>query len=153
AQPRLEPIEVPERDESALGQKWAEALLEERIPDERQRTEGDAVKAAVACDQARAAGGCARELHRRVDGLRAGAREERRIQPVGQTLRQRLGEHAGEGGVVDLNTIDEILGQRGLEHRTYVRMVVTQAREALARVEVQVRAPGGVVQVRAPRRR
>ncbi len=81
AQLPLEALEVAERDARAAGQQRAEALLEEVVADERERAERDAVEARLARDQARAPGRGARELHRRVDRLGAGAREEDRVEP------------------------------------------------------------------------
>ncbi len=90
----LEAREVAERNALAARQQRAEALLEELVADQRQRPERDAVKAAVAGDQPRPAGGGARELHRRVDRLRAGAREEHRVEPRRQPPGELLREHA-----------------------------------------------------------
>ena len=108
-------------------------------------------KLAVAGDQARPAGRRARELHRRVDRLGAGAREEHRVEPARQALRERLGEHPGERRVVELHAVDEVRGERRLQHLAHVGVVVAEAREALAGVEVEVGAAGGVVEVGALR--
>ena len=151
---RLQALEVAERNALAAGQQRAEALLEELVADQRQRPERDAVEAAVAGDQPRPAGRRARELHRRVDRLGAGAREEHGVEPARQALRERLGEHAGQRRVVDLHAVDQVRGERRLQHLAHVGMVVAEAREALAGVEVEIRAPVGVVEVGAlaPRR-
>ncbi len=53
---------------------------------------------------------------------------------------------------MDLHAVGEVAGERRLQHFAHVRVVVPQAREALARVEVQVGAAGGVVEVGALRR-
>ncbi len=65
---------------------------------------------------------------------------------------ERLGEHAGERRVVDLDAVDEVGGERRLQHVAHVGMVVAEAGEALAGVEVEVGAAVGVVEVGAPRR-
>ena len=105
------------------------------------------MKAAVAREQARTAGGRPRELHRGVDGLGTRAGEEHRVETVRQAGREGFAEHPGEHRVVQLHTVDEV----GIEHRVqngaYVRMAVTEAGEALTGVEIQVRAPVFVIDV------
>ena len=152
AQLRLQAREVAERNALAAGQQRAEALLEELVADQRQRPERDAVKAAVAGDQPRPTGRRARELHRRVHRLGARAREEHGVEPARQALRQRLGEHAGQRRVVDLHAVDEVRGERRLQDVAHVGMVVTEAGEPLAGVEVEIRATRGVVEVGPLRR-
>ncbi len=48
---------------------------------------------------------------------------------------------------VDLHAVHEIRGKCGLQNVANVRMVVTQAREALPRVKVEVGATRRVVEV------
>ena len=111
-------------------------------------------KLAVARDQARPARRRARELHRRVHGLGAAcSRRTRRPGRRGRRWRQRLGEHAGQRRVVELHAVDEIGGERRLQHLAHIGMVVAEAGEALAGMEVEIGAPVGVVEVGAPRRR
>src|SRR2546421_23109 len=81
----------------------------------------------------------------RVDGLRAGAGEEHRIEAVRQACGQLLGEHPGQRRVVDLHARWEVCSQRRLEHVADVEVVVAEAREALARVEVEIGAAVFVV--------
>ena len=90
-----------------------------------------------------------RELHRRVDRLGAAAREEHGVEAARQALRQLLGEHAGQHRIVDLDAVDEVRGERRLQHLADVGVVVAEAREPLAGVHVEVRATVGVVEVRA----
>ena len=145
--------EVAERDPRAARQQRAEALLEEVVADQRQRPEGDAVKAALAGDQPRPARGGARELHRRVHRLGAGAREEDRLEALpGRRAQSASASMPGERRVVDLHAVEEVRRERRLQHLAHVGMVVAEAREALAGVEVQVGAPVGVVEVGALRR-
>ena len=149
AQLRLQGGEVAVGNELATGQQRAEALLEELVAHHRERPERDAVKAALARDQARSPGRRARELHGGVHGLGPGAREEDGIEGGRQAPAELLGEHARQRRVVQLDAVDEIGGQRGLQDLADSGMVVAQAREALAGVEVEVGAPGGVVEVGA----
>jgi hypothetical protein len=48
---------------------------------------------------------------------------------------------------VDLHPVDQIRGERRLQDRAYVGMVVAEAGEPLAGVEVEIRATRGVVQI------
>ena len=50
---------------------------------------------------------------------------------------------------MNLDAIDEIVRQRRLQDAAHVGMVVPEAREALAGVEVQVRTPVSVIEIRA----
>lgn len=52
---------------------------------------------------------------------------------------------------MDLHAVDEVLRERGLQYLAHFGMVVAEAREALAGVEVEVRATVGVVEIRAAR--
>src|ERR1700733_13185670 len=110
------------------------------------------MEAALAGDQPWATSCRARELHRRVDRLSSRACEEHRVQPLGQALRKRLREHARERRVMDLHAIDEVPGKRRLQDLANVRMVVAEARKALAAMQVQISATCSVIQIRAPRR-
>ena len=56
------------------------------------------------------------------------------------------------GRVVDLHAVGETRGERRLEHSADVGVVVAEAREALAGVEVEMGAAAGVVEVGAARR-
>ncbi|HEY7629334.1 MAG TPA: aminotransferase class III-fold pyridoxal phosphate-dependent enzyme, partial [Thermoleophilaceae bacterium] len=143
----LEPVEVAERDALAAGEQRSEALLEELVAHHRQWPERDAVEAAVAGDEPRPARRRAGELHRGVHRLGPRAREEDGVEPVGQPRRERLREHPGQRREVDLHAVDEVGRERGLQHLAHVRVVVAETREALAGMEVEVRAAGGVVQV------
>src|ERR1039457_6372448 len=80
AQLRLQAREVAERDALAARQQRAEAILEELFTDQRERPERDAVKAPLTGDQPRPTRRRARELHRRVHGLGARAREEHGVE-------------------------------------------------------------------------
>ena len=65
--------------------------------------------------------------------------------PRRQPLGQRLGEHPGQHRVVDLDPVDQFGVERRLEHLADVGVVVAEAGEPLAGVEVEVRAPRAVV--------
>ncbi len=54
---------------------------------------------------------------------------------------------------MDLHAVGEVGGERRAQHVAHVGVVVAEAREALAGVHVEVRAPGRVVEVGALRRR
>jgi hypothetical protein len=86
AQLRFQPRQVAERNALAAGQQRAEPFFEELVTDQRERPERDPVEAVVAGEQPRPARRSARELHRRVHGLGAGAREEHGVEPARQTL-------------------------------------------------------------------
>ena len=149
AQLALERVEVAEGHARAARQHRSEAFLEELVADERKRPKGDPVEAALAGEEAGPAGGRARELHGGVDRLRSRAREEDRVDAVREPLHQRLRQHPGERRVVDLHAVGEAGRERRLQHRPDVGVVVAEAREALAGVEVQVGAPVRVVEVGA----
>ena len=133
-------VEVAERDPRAAGQQRPEALLEELVADERQRPERDAVearcrtRAAAAARSPRARTSSPSPPPRRRCSRRTPRRARR--QPLGE----RLGEHPGQRRVVDLHAVDEVGGERRLQHLAHVGMVVAEAGEALAGVEVEVRA-------------
>ena len=141
AQLRLELLEVAERDQLAARQQRAEALLEELVADERQRPEGDSVKAALAGDEPR------RPVAARANFIAASTAsapvlaKNSASRPLRQARRERLREHSGKHRVVDLDAVEEVLGERRLQHRAHVGVVVAQARESLPRVEVEVAPP------------
>ena len=75
-----ERIEITERHRVATGQQRAEAVTELIVAVDRQRAEREAVEAALAVQDAGAAGGRTGELERRLDRLGAGAGEHRRVE-------------------------------------------------------------------------
>ena len=59
-----------------------------------------------------------------------------------------FGEHSGQRRIVKLHAVDEVRVERRAQDLAHVGMVMPEAREALARVEVEIRPPRGVVQIR-----
>src|SRR5579864_7776668 len=108
------------------------------------------MKAAMAREQPWTTRGRARELHRRVNGLRAAVGEEHGVQARSQAAGKLLGEHPGQRGVVDLDAVDQPSRDHRLENLAHIGVVVTKTRESLTRVEVEIGPTIDVVQVGAP---
>src|SRR5690606_5404129 len=72
----LQRLQIVERDRAAFRQKGAEALAEDAVAIQRQRSIGQAVEAMLAVEYAGAAGRGARELDRRFHRFRAGVAAE-----------------------------------------------------------------------------
>ncbi len=96
-------------------------------------------------------GGGAADLDRRLDGLRAGAREERSPQQLGRPREQRLGEQSGERTDAERELARRVELERLDESGTYARIVAADVVHPEAAQPIEVAGSLGVVQMRALR--
>ena len=98
------------------GSSGPKSSFKNSSPDQRERPQCHSVEAALARHEARSPGSSARELHRRVHGLRAGVDKEHGVQPRRQLFGQLLREHPGQRRVMDLYAVDEARVQHRVEY-------------------------------------
>ena len=113
---------------------------------DRGRPERPTVEGALEGDDRRPAGRPSGELERRLDRLRPGVQEEDRVDRVGQRPGEHLGQDLDRLGVADRARRPDEPVDLGVDRGRDRRVMVTQAGDGDAVREVEVAAPGGVVQ-------
>src|SRR5690606_3092715 len=142
----LQRLQIVERDRAAFRQKGAEALAEDAVAIQRQRSIGQAVEAMLAVEYAGAAGRGARELDRRFHRFRAGVAAEQ-IVHAGKARQQALGEEPGENGDVQLDEVRQPGVENIVERLDDRRMVASESEHAEAAEQVQIAMADLVVHV------
>src|SRR6266702_2304236 len=137
---------IVEWDRGAARQQRLEAGTEVRIARQRQRAIGQAMIAVGAIDDARAAGGAARELDCRLDAFSAGIGKEHLVE-IGNVFQKPLGEHAGQHRDVELDQI----GQLGIEHAfqrlAHHRMIAPDRKHTKTGQKVEIARIVAIVEV------
>ncbi len=143
-----ERVQIAEADRIAARQQRPEALAELDAAVERQRAEREPVEGVLGVQDARTAGGGARDLDRRLDRLGAGVRGDHRGDAVGSAREQLLGEHAAEQRHAQLREVARARRHHLLDRRDRLRMVAPDREHPVAPEQVEVALPVGVDQVR-----
>ena len=125
----LERGKIVERDRRAARQQRLEPAAEIRIVGQRQRAIGKAVERMRAVNDARPAGGAARELDRGFDGFGAGIGKKHLVQ-IWDMLEQPFGQHAGKRGDVELHEIRQIGIEHAFQRMAQRRMVAAYRKNA-----------------------
>jgi hypothetical protein len=94
-------------------------------------------------------GGAARELDRRLDRLRPGAREHRVAEVLRRAREQLLGQDARQQRDPELREVRRVRCQRRFDLRPHARVVAPDREDAVAGEHVEVAIAAGVDQVRA----
>jgi hypothetical protein len=142
-------VEVAEGHGLATRQQRPGALAVLGVAVDRQRSQRQAVEAALAEQHALPAGGHARELQRRLDRLRPGVREHGGVDPLRHPREQFLGEQAGGERDAQLREVGRPRRERLRECVAYARIVTAEREHPVAAEQVEVTIAARVDQLGA----
>ena len=142
----FERVKIVERHLYAIRQEALEALAEDLVAVQRQRTVGQAVEGVAAIGDAGPPRRRAAEFDRRLDALGAGIGEERLLQ-MRHALKQPLREDASQRRHIHLNEIGKFDVEHLAQRVVYGRMIAPDGEHPEAAEQVEIFRARAVPQI------